>query len=380
MGFTDCAGGDEENLSLRKERVKTVMAAMPKAVRDKVLFSYTMGTTDFVDTNATAQGRARNRAVRVTFISAPKDAKDPCDTVKKAANLDEYLFLVRCMEKRLALGTAAHTPTAVSVLRQIYYGSAQWSASEHWAWDDVISSQPWSPGTDPTTALQPTLMSALQASQVVEGTDIGHVLTGIDAMLTPQKDTIIGGFGTNVPNEEWATWAGDVGSAAAEWALDAYFTGRPNPDRGAFFTKQAGDADLLGDIDSFAMRAGGGSSSVAPSAQLLQKIQLTGPLSEALLQYFRITRGAPGLARGQRIESFVQAYGGTIAGRKITNRAALIARLRPSVEQFATKFSFPRIVKSPLQPPPNSPAYTTILFPAVDDMTARFVDWLEARL
>ena len=220
-------------------------------------------------------------------------------------------------------------------------------------------------------------MSALQQSQVVEGTDIGHILTGIDAMLTPQNVTVRG-FQVPLPNEEWATWAGDVGSAAAEWAWDAWFSRTNASTFPAYFTRFASDSDLFGDIDSFAMRAG--SSGAAPSAQLMQAIPLQGPLSNALLQYFRISTSALFAARGRRIRNFVEAYGGTVAGTTITNKPALIARLRPSVNVFANLFVFQRSVTPGPNPPPGTGPITPVLNTGIDEMTRRFVDWLESHL
>ncbi|MGA3398713.1 MAG: DUF4157 domain-containing protein [Acetobacteraceae bacterium] len=383
-GFTDCAGSDAENTALRKDRVQAVIAAMPAAVQGKILFSFSSSTTNFLDTNDTQQGRARNRAVRIGFASVPPKGKDPCDMLTQARSLDEYLFLVRCLETRLGLTAATDTPTALSVLRQIYYGSAPWSVSPHPAWNFVIPDHPWSPGTDPTPALHPPLMSALKASQVVEGTDIGHVFTGIDAMTHPQ-DVVVRkgpvGLDTGLANEEWATWAGDVGSAAAEWAVDA-FMGTPDTKRlPIFFRRFAGDSDLVGDIDSFALRAGGGGAATPP-AQLTQTISLTGRLSEILLQYFRITGSARGAAHTNRVRNFIEAYGGVISGQTLSNRPVLVARLKPSVENFAGLFSLQKLLSPGPQPqrPPGAPEFATLLTTANDAMTDLFVDWLVAHL
>jgi len=382
-GFTDCAGSDSENLALRRQRTQSVIAAMPAAARGKILFAFTFTTTDFLDTNATQEGRARNRAVRVTFTSAPPPGQDPCDMLAQAHNLDEYLFLVRCLETRLHLTAAADTSTAISVLRQIYYGSAAWSGSQTGIWNFVIPDQPWSPGTDPTSALHPPLMTALQASQVVEGTDIGHILTGIDAMLHPQLVVLRRGpigLQTDLANEEWATWAGDVGSAAAEWSMDVYMGTPPSSTNlDAFFRRFAGDSDLTGDIDAFALRAGGGGAATPP-AQLMRTISLTGPLSNALLQYFRITSSGLGAARGRSARNLVEAYGGVITGSTLTNRAALVARLRPSVDEFARMFAIRLLLGPGPNPPPGAPDFGTLIVTAIDAMTERFVDWLVARI
>jgi hypothetical protein len=161
-GFTDCVGSNSENLSLRRDRMRTVINAMPPAVRSKLVFSFTFGTTNFLDTNATPQGRARNRSVRVSFLQIHGSTRQPCDMLPRASTLDEYLFLVRCLEQRLNLTAVGDTRTALSVLRQIYYGSAPWSTSSNPVWDNVIPAQTWAPGNDPTAALHPPLMSALQ--------------------------------------------------------------------------------------------------------------------------------------------------------------------------------------------------------------------------
>lgn len=108
--------------------------------------------------------------------------------------MDELLFLVRCMERRLSLTSPAAAPRALSVLRQIYYGSSSWTvaAGRNPLWDSVIPTRPWAAGTDPSTTLGP-LLGALQRSQTVEGTDIGHALAGLDAMLA--RDNIDIQFG-----------------------------------------------------------------------------------------------------------------------------------------------------------------------------------------
>jgi outer membrane protein OmpA-like peptidoglycan-associated protein len=383
-GFTDCAGTDAENLDLRDKRVQAVIAAMPAKSRSRVLFSFTNSTTSFVDTNATAEGRARNRAVRVTLAQEPPKGQDPCDLRAVAHNLDEYLFLVRCMEQRLGLTAAKDAPVALSVLRQIYYGSESWSASQNAAWNLVIQDHPWSPGSDPTKALHQPLMSALQASQVVEGTDIGHILTGMDAMMHPQNAMLhkgTPGVQSTLPNEEWATWAGDVGSAAGEWVMDGYMTTPKPKDLPAFFQRFAGDADLNGDIDAFAMRAGGGGAATPP-AQLMQTISLTGTLSEALLQYFRITGSARDVAHGNRVRNFVEAYGGVISGKGLSNRAAFVARLRPAVAEFTQLYTLNKLLHSAADPqgPTTTTTMPTLLTTAIDAMTGLFVDWLVARL
>ena len=185
------------------------------------------------------------------------------------------------------------------------------------------------------------------------------------------------GLDTGLANEEWATWAGDVGSAAAEWAHGAWqIVGPPLP-FATFFARFAGTTDLVGDLDAFALRVGLGGG--PPPAALMRPLVPTSSLSEVLTQYFRITSSGAGAARGNQVRTFVEAYGGTVASRRITNRAALVQRLRPSVETFARLFSLQLLITGP-QPPPGAQPLEPLLLRAIDAMTDLFVDWLEARL
>ncbi|HEY0184349.1 MAG TPA: DUF4157 domain-containing protein [Rhodopila sp.] len=381
--FTDCAGGEAENVSLRRERANTVVSALPAEVRRKILFNIPISTSTFIDTNAAPEGRARNRAVRISFTSVPPRGTDPCDMLSRAANIDEYIFLVHCLETRLKLTAPADAPKALSALRQIYFGTAAWSLKPHSVWGAVIESPAWSPGADPTPQLGPSLMAALKASDVIGPVDVSHLMTGLEAMMNPHNVERLPGLitATTVPNEEWATWAGDVGSAAAEWVVDTAFTAPATPLRQKdYFTRFAGDDDLRGDLDAFAMRAGL-STGGAPSSHLTQALRLTGTLSEDLRQYYRLTGSAPGLSRAHATRDFIEAYGGTLSGSTVTNRAVFAARLRPSVSQFANLFMLAKLLKRGFfgnaPRPPGAPLPNGLIDPAVDAMTDLFISWLE---
>jgi hypothetical protein len=340
--------------------------------------------------DATADGRARNRAVKVTWTTGAPRGRDAADLMTAATTLDQYLFLIRNLESRLGLTGAGSASTAISVARQLYYGSASWANSQNAVWDSVIPAHPWSPGQDPSSRLGPSLMAALKASQVVEGIDLGHVLTGIDAMLRPgEVDLHVGSrltIGTGLRNEEWATWAGDVGSAAATWALDEW--GRvPNrrPGLADYFQDLAGSDDLLGNIDAYAIRAG--MTGVSGPTEVGAQLNPTLPLSEILMQYYRITRGPLGDARRHRIRNFVTAYGDQTTGGTIAAPQALRDRLRPSVETFAGMFflreSLGRGYLGDHAPPPPAPGEPTPqerLQTGVDQATHLFVDWLQTQL
>lgn len=387
-GYTDCVGAAGENLSLRDQRAQAVVAAMPTALRSRPRFSWpTSPTTDFRDTNATAEGRARNRAVEVTFTSAPPvTGQDPCDVPARAADLDQYMFLVRCAERRLSLTAAADAPTMISALRQIYYGAAAWSASRNSTWNFVITNRPWSSGIDPVTQLGTHLFTALRDSQVVAGHDVGHLLTGLDAMLNPHEVEITLGskiqfvLPTGLANEEWATWAGDVGSSAAEFAVGLYANPATDP-IGVYFANFANSRDLLGNLDSFAIRAG--LTGLAPASQLQHAVTLSGTFSEILMQYFRITSSALSQSRTGAARNFISAYGGALSGNTLTNRPTLEAVLRPSVENFAGRFMLFLMLQRGLlntPPPVPGPQPTATLPGAVTDATRLYVDFLLANL
>jgi outer membrane protein OmpA-like peptidoglycan-associated protein len=386
-GYTDYVGNAGENLGLRDQRAGSVIAAFPAALRTHARFSFpTSPTTDFRDTNATADGRARNRAVVVTFASVPPGpARDSCDVPTRASSLDEYMFLVRCAEGRLGLTAATDAPRAVSVLRQLYFGSGTWSVSSNSVWDSVITGRPWSPGTSPEAALGTHLFNALRSSQVVEGRDVGHLLTGLDAMLNPGEVHLALGsrvtLATGLANEEWATWAGDAGSAAAEFAVDTYARTLHGTMADYFNVRFADPDDLMGNLDAWALRAG--LTGLASAAQLRAPVTLAAPFSEILMQYFRISSSALARSRTSSVRNFVQAYGGVLSGSTLTNRPVLEAALFPSIENFAGRFALFRMLQRGFlsTPPPSpGPSITVTLPPAITDATRLYVDFLVARL
>jgi hypothetical protein len=190
---------------------------------------------------------------------------------------------------------------------------------------------------------------------------------------------------TNVPSEEWATWAGDVGQAAAKYAVDEFYARRKKNHK-EYFQETASDADLLGDIDSFTIRLGlaGG---IAPRRQLMQRLRPNQPLSEILLQYFRLTSTGPGRARTQRIQSFITAYGGIVEGRNLRRgHRTLTRRLQRRIGEFANYFAMFLMLQyenkfgKPPRRKANSPTVSKLTNNAVQRMTRLFVDWLMTQL
>jgi hypothetical protein len=122
-----------------------------------------------------------------------------------------------------------------------------------------------------------------------EQVDIGHLFLGLEALLHPRTTVPFSAYG--VPNIDATGWVADVGMASvwttkhAEGAPDPRVSRRlPAADRDAYFVMSAPEADLLGDIDVFAVRA--------------QWALAAGqPLSAALRAYYL---GRPGRPPGMR--------------------------------------------------------------------------------
>ena len=124
-GYTDCvgAGHTAEDFGLRQRRADALVAALPPDVRARVLISRPEFAGIYLATNASPEGRARNRAAKSrTPDTDPR--RNPGEIVPKASSFDEYVFLVRSVERKLGLTSSKDAATTLSVLRQIYYGSS----------------------------------------------------------------------------------------------------------------------------------------------------------------------------------------------------------------------------------------------------------------
>jgi outer membrane protein OmpA-like peptidoglycan-associated protein len=407
LGYSDCIGTEQNNQSLRDRRADAVVKAMPAEAQAKVspIFKGWWGSLTYLFPNDTAENRARNRMVLIALMRARADS---CDGLAKAANVDQFIFLVNCLEKRLGLTKAADAPKTLSLLRQLYFGNAPWSTQRNRSkiWDDIITSRPWAPGNDPTPKLGAKLLSALQASKEIKfdsstsstSIEISHLLTGLDAMMNPQNPSIHAAgpiyLQTNVLNHALATWAGDVASAATNYTICVDFL-KFSASYGDFFKDLAEDADLEGDIDAYAAWAALNSAPNAPVP-----LQLNLPFSEVLMQYYRLKNTPGGQGRATRFEIFANYYGANVKGRKMQNRLGFQQNIYPTVSEIAF-LSLAKQMKDVLQGNATSigncaggkpPAQTGQPAPvdlgtllagvatASAEMTERFTVWLERRL
>ena len=406
LGYSDCIGTEQNNQSLRDRRADAVVKAMPAEAQAKVspTFKGWWGSLTYLYPNDTAENRARNRMVLIALM---RSRIDSCDGLPKATNIDQFIFLVSCLEKRLGLTSAADAPKTLSLLRQLYFGNATWSTARNRSriWDEIITSHPWAPGNDPTPKLGAKLLSALQDSKDIKfdskssiGIDISHLLTGLDAMMNPQNPSIHAAgpiyVQTNVLNHALSTWAGDVASAATNYTVCVDFL-KFSASYADFFKDLAEDADLEGDIDAYAVWAALNSAPGAPVP-----LQLNLPVSEVLMQYYRLKNTPGGQGRTERFEIFANFYGANVKGRKMQNRQGFQKNIYPSVLEIAVLL-LAKQMKEVMQgnatsvgtcaggKPPTAtgqpaPVDLSTLLNGVAtasmEMTERFTVWLEKRL
>jgi hypothetical protein len=107
-----------------------------------------------------------------------------------------------------------------------------------------------------------------------EQIDFGHLVLGLDALIHPRTAVPFSTYG--VPNIDATGWVADVGMASV-WTTK-HAEGEPDPrasrrlaaaDRDAYYRMSAPDADLLGDVDVFALRAHWGLAAGQPLSAAL---------------------------------------------------------------------------------------------------------------
>jgi hypothetical protein len=108
-----------------------------------------------------------------------------------------------------------------------------------------------------------------------EQVDFGHLVLGLDALIHPRTAVPYSAYG--VPNIDATGWVADVGMASV-WTTK-HAEGEPDPrasrrlaaaDRDAYYLMSAPDADLLGDVDVFALHAHWGLAAGQPLSAALR--------------------------------------------------------------------------------------------------------------
>jgi hypothetical protein len=235
----------------------------------------------------------------------------------------------------------------LAMLRQMYYGKPWSATSQTDLWDNVI---PCSLALgNPEAILGPTLFAALHASAEVDGVDVGHVFTGLESMICPSPNvSMMGGVAViGTPNEDFATWAGDLGASAASHVVcpmlgadaatneDCFTLVGAHP-LADYRNGQAPPQDMEGDIDAFVLRAA--SMGIPCTGSARRPLTITRPISELFLDYYNAPDSPLGTAHENRYRCFLEALGARLSGNRITNQAAIEPGLIRRVAEFAYAF------------------------------------------
>jgi hypothetical protein len=230
------------------------------------------GVHTIVATVTPASGKAYELTYKLNVEPASREYADVGKTkASPLATMDDFIALVERIEA--AYPTLAWQDV-VSKIRAEQYpgrGGAYGGVMRAFTWDDLIDEQ------DEVAPLQksivnPADIAALRANQNVsfEGKtiDIGHVLTGVDAMNFPQTAGIFKNHKMSGPAA--ATWSGDVGSALTNWATNHPLKDLSDKGKEKFYNSYSSMDDLLGDLDGINM---GGMASLPKSAKLSQRLR-----------------------------------------------------------------------------------------------------------
>jgi len=340
-GYASEEGGEVHNATLAQQRADTIKSLMASAgIASANLHATGLGE----DTSMGA--RPLNRRVEICptpsieYIDMPPETITPdvpkCSHPTTATSLTQFAFLVRCLEGILS---ATHGPVGIlRTLRELYYGGARFDSA---ACGDSES------GTITRLNLTaPALMTALRGSKVTAGVDVGHIFTGLEGMLCPRRRTSAAWYApsVNMSNEDFLTWGGDIGSAAAgrlRGYNDSGWVFKTAPPWSNYFLTSgslASREDLLGDIDAFVMRANIKGVPCASTKDTRMPSPST-PISRLFLEFYGAPPGmASGLTSTDRFKCFAEAAGGSVSGTSITNILALVSRYAPQVYSFAHLF------------------------------------------
>ena len=305
----------------------------------------------------------------------------PASTIK-STSFAEYVNLVRCAEMAFPNFNSGQM---LSLLRQIYYGDEVWSFDRSPLWRDIIRCGS-KISDDPRNILGQALFKSLQASKIVAGTDIGHMLAGWESMLCPTPNVTLRVAPllspvVYMPNEEFASWGGDIGSAVAHRVHDQVDLGKSGKDIAwsLYFggsNTLASDEDLNGDIDSYAIRQGLTGASCS-TTRLTPVKSIPAPISQILGDYYSDAITTPlGTARTKRFQCFAQAIGGTLSGRSITNKSTLAGNVKPRIYSFADIL----YASQKWAPASGMAARSVYLSQYSEEIAKLFLDWLEKRL
>ena len=338
--------------------------------------------------DALAQYRRADIVIFTEETPSPQVSSCPPASGAGVKTLGEYIELIRCAE----VSTGLDPRTMLALLRQMYYGKPWSATSRERKWDFVI---PCSPDIDdPKKKLGQPLFDALHNTVTIEGMDLGHVFTGLEAMTCPASSVTLEmskfGMGmkltVDLSNESFATWGGDLGSVAGAFVACWMMTDQERATKGKgechqgnmpesleqyFVKRQAPPEDLEGDIAPFVIRA---AERGACGSSLEQRFTPKAPISQIFTDFF-YNRSPAGTTSKDRYQCFAEAIGANVVDGKIVNRAALIGKYQPGVLSFA--WAYYVNVKKEI---PRSDPIVPLLDAKSTAALHLFFDWLQARM
>jgi hypothetical protein len=242
--------------------------------------------------------------------------------------LDELLDLVRRVEAAYPARDAA---TIARMLLRSKYTQPTWD----WLLPSSAGIDPVRARGDVTAEDERTLAGDFSVTMPGgQRVDPSHAVAGVAARFEPQP---VGGARaadfrryllTDLPDEltqlDVATWLGDIGSAAAEWA-----TARPSPDTGStresYLAYWSPLPDLLGDVDGVALACDDDALGFA--------FDPASPLSANLRRYYLPDGERTGKRRAFHL--FCALYHLPLEAGGVTLSAPGIARIERSVKLLA---------------------------------------------
>lgn len=341
-----------------------------------------------------------------------RPAADPCAkgicsrAPSKVDSFKDYIELVACLECRSQLGARE----VLSLLRLLYYDSMMWSTVIPCTSERAHEAFARLRGDDDQ------VLAALRRSKEVEGVDLGHVFTGLEAMCCPipsvsnaiahgvLEASQVGGAGAaaggglaaliaaglvpDISNETWVTWAGDLGSQVAEHPFQPTLISNAKVE------------DMRGDLDPFIIRA-----ELLGVAGMNANISLgQTPLSELLAAYYmsdlhlerrpkflalleaHVASSSPGKDCEDALLEYVQhdtlefakAFYIKVYGSRVRD---YVDRLEHKIDQVMEVASDPRswIMGVPASHPVNASIDAPTLESASHRIAVAFVNWLRGR-
>jgi hypothetical protein len=240
----------------------------------------------------------------------------------------QFIDLVRRVESENPGRTALQI--AQLIMRSKYHSTG---------FDWLLPSTAGTPGVTASggvTAADVTTLSGEMTVTLPQGgeSDPSHIVTAVTAAAETQAPGAGGAGGTaghlvsappaGLTQLDIASWAGDPGSAAGEWA-----TAHPHPTGGT--TKQnymdefSPESDMIGDVDGVAMTSRSATAGFA--------FDPTAALSNNLERFYFPTNPREG--KNRRFHTFCSVLGLGLEPDGVTLSAAAIARIDNRIKQFA---------------------------------------------